>query len=644
MAQPQKQDARKQAQDSLKTLQYTMIGRLAKAMAKEYSIQGSFKLGYRNKEDISNLPPYTLVVGSQNVLSYSSDRIGIRQGYVLDGPASTQNSYGVDSSYDFNTRTNGIQNVRKWGTNLECRYVNPTTSAVSWVNIYSTLATANVVNFTDFWDFTTEVRNFCLFVNGDANIYEWTGGVGSFASATVNTIVVSGSKTITQLNFYTNNANSAKFKVTIDGVTYTYTGVSGNTLTGVSPDPTGAGIAVGDAVIQVPAVGASSVTASSLTTYDLIATYRNQVYYGSLTNNTVYISKVNAYADCTVSTPRVVAEGANATLDAPPTAFKRLSDGMYISAGRDFWYRSKFTLSSDLAKESFEFNALKTSVNQGAQTQGLVGQLKNSLVYVSYEQIFNSFGPVKNILGDPQVVNMSDSIKYDMDAYDFSSPAGQVFYDSYFVYVSIPKNNVVRMYNVAKKYWEAPQVLPVGRFYHVSGSNLYGHSASTNESYQLFVPNTYSDNGNPINAIAAFPYLAQEGAEAVQKKFFNKFFTEGYLSGNTTLNLQFNYDFGGYSGTYTKALSGANKRKTFNSVTDGSLGENTLGSQPLGSILNIPSWALVPKFRSVDTFTPVSCYEYQVIYSSNDVDQNWTLLRFGPAIKAANDMPVDITD
>lgn len=799
--QQKKSNPRQQAQAAQKAMRYTMISRLAKAMAHEYTIQGSFKLGYRNKEDISNLPAYTLVVGSQNVLTNSSDIVSIRNGYTLDGSAGSQNTYGIDSSYDFNTRGNGIQNLRKWGTTLQCRYKNPVTSTVSWITLLSSLSATNVVNFTDFWDFNTELKNLCLFVNGNNNVYEWTGGVGSFASATATTITVSGSKILSQLNFYGQSANTGKMKVLIDGVTYGYTGsvgtpttafsqtpttnkitstptqwnsqifttgaaaisiatarvvvnaasgpnnVSANftagiytdnagvpgtlvgsvvyasepaafsagdytliftfnitvsaatnyhfviysdqtsnmsvytgatpavgtnistnsgstwaaqngylnlvmtendagtfTFTGVTPDPTAAGIAVGDAVIQLPTIGTAALTNAPLLGVDIIGTFRNQVHYGQFSNQTVYISKVNTYSDCTVSSPRLPTDGANATLDAPPTAFIAQADAMYISAGRDFWYRSTFALSADLTKEVFQFNRLKTTAGQGAQSQGYITKVKNNIMYISFEPIINSFGPVKNVYQDVQVVNVSDSIKNDVNAYTYSNLSGHAFYANYFAYFSMPAQGIVRIWNVLRKYWEAPQVLPFGRFYQIGDGNLYAHSALTDESYECFVAGVFSDNGNPINAIASFPYMSQEGAAAVQKKFFNKFFTEGYMSTNTVLTLGINYDFGGYSGTYSKNIAGSNTRKTFNRITDGSLGENPLGSQPIGSILNLPATALVPKFRSIDTFVPINNFEYQVVYSSNDVDQNWSLLRFGPAISAAKDDPVEIMD
>ncbi len=771
--------------------------RLARFRAKEFSIQGEFQHGYRNKEDISNLPPNVLVVGSQNVLTNAAEQVVIRNGYQLDGDAGTQNTYGIDSAFDFNTHLNGIRNLRKWGTKLQTRYENPSTSAIQWLTLLSTLSATNVVNFSEYFDAVNETKNFLLFVNGNSTVYEWTGGMGSYLSSTANTITLSGTKSLSDLNFYSNSIDAGKMRLLINGIEYTYTAagtngsiaysqaptnnkilatptqwnsqlfttgataqfistasmsvnssgsstISGNftagiytdnagvpgtlvgslamtsipaafsagdftltftfneaispltnyhfvvysnfpstlavytgatpavgtnistnsgstwgaqngylnlivneldttvqTFTGVTPDPTGAGIAVGDLVMQSVAVGTSSIRNCLLTQLDLISNFGNQIYYGAFNNQTIYISKVNNYQDCTVSTPRVVGEGANAVLDAPPVAFVAQDDAMLVSAGLDYWYASKFTLSADLSDESFQFGRLKTTPNQGTQSQALTGKMKNNIIYVSNEPIFNTLGTVQNFLNSPQAVNMSDSIKYDMDAYDFTG--GSVYYTKYYNFFTVPLMGVVRMYNLEKKYWEAPQVMPISFFYEVEGA-LYGHSSLTDESYQVFVSGVYNDNNNPISAIAAFPYVSQLGGSSPQKKNFNKHYTEGYIAGNTSLTLTINYDFGGFSGNYSVQISGNAPSSTiFNKVTDGSLGQNTLGSQPIGTILNITPQPAIPKFRIINTFPRKNVYEYQLVYSSNDIDQNWAILRFGPAVGQSDDISTEIT-
>lgn len=726
---------------------FTVTQRLMKSRSREYTLKSLFKYGYRNKEDISNLPAETLVVGSQNILTNASEIVGIRNGYTLDGPAGNQNNYGVDSAYDFLTRLGARENLRKWGPNLEVRYLNPQTNSVTWVSILSQLNPAKVCNFTNFWDATTELKMFCLFVNGSNSIYEWSGGMASFASASatgigiitgltatpvaagsqyqlgdqlavvggtggvavvtgVNTaggvtsvslqsagsgysggtlattplrvasigagctvaatvstgasITVSGTSTLSQLGFYDNGGNSSKFVVLINGVAYTYTGVSGQTFYGVTPDPSIAGIAVGDAVIQQPnsilGTGVATNGSGSLGSailFDLIATLENQVWYGSFNSNNLYISETNNYQNVTYSAPaRLPAEGALIVLDAPPIGFSPQASQMYITAGTDQWWisqKDQITVSTTSGgntvatpTETLYAARLKTAFNQAAQSQSLVGRYKNSLIFVSNEQIINALGLVQNIQIDPQVTNMSDPIKYDVDAYNFAG--GQVIYDNYFIYVSIPALGVVRMYNVVKQYWEAPQLMPVGRFYHTStvvGNIIYGHSALTNESYQLFTG--YNDNGNPISAVAAFPYVSSEGGAAFEKKSFNKIYTEGYISANANLMLTINYDFGAYSGTYTTLIPGQATGTIFNKVTDGSLGQNSLGSQPIGSILNLPQAPANPKFRIINTMPRVNVYEYQVVYSTDDVDFAWSILRFGPSVLAANDLPTTQT-
>lgn len=791
--------------------------RLIASRSKKFALQDVFKYGYRNKEDVSNLPPNVLVVGSQNVLTNAAELVGIRNGYVLDGDAGDQNDYSIDSAYDFEIRLGAIENLRKWGTNLQVRYQNPVTDAVSWVTIFSSLIAANVCNFTSFWDAITEIKKFCLFVNGDKNVYEWSGGVASFASATANSITVSGDFSLAQLGFYSNDVDVNKMNLLIDGVEYTYTGagidlnnaisntgagatqdigtyfvdqlfttgagaqyidsatvkikslsggthsygirgaiytdsggspgvlaaqvqlpinalaaaeereitfqfgsvgptaaiVSGATnyhfvvssvsvspsqlavftdtsgstgtqrslkspiswagingpmyltvvendalpmqFTGVAPDPSGAGIAVGDAIVQVPVVGAagdpSNADFPSDFDFDLIATLKNQVWYGSLVSNLVYVSKTDNYKDTTFSTPaRLPSEGALIALDASTVGFSPQAGQMYITAGSDQWWISQeLDQTIDVSgvatpTQLLYASRLKTAFNQASQSQAFISRFKNSLIYVSDEPIINALGLVENINNDPQVVNLSDPIKFDVDAYDFTG--GATFYDNYYIYVTVPVNGVVRMYNVQKNYWEAPQIIPISRFYHVLNSQgqteIYGHSSSTNESYKLF--EGYSDNGNPINAVAAFPYVCVQGGSPDMKKSFNSIYTEGYLAANTSLMVNVNYDFGGFSGTYADIINGADPNVIFNRVTDGSLGRNTLGSQPVGTVLNLPFTPVVPKFRSIKTMPRVDFFEYQIVYSTNEDDAQWTLLRFGPSVEGSQAIPVTITE
>lgn len=813
------------------TLTYNEIVKLRAAEEKEYTIQGVYKYGYRNKEDVSNLPPNTMVVGSQNVLTNAAEQIAIRNGYQLDGPAGTQSTI-IDSNFDLQTASGLIRNIRKWGTTLEVRYVNPVTKAVSWIALTGLTGTSSflsilsnyVCNFCAFFDQNTEQKMFALFVNHSNAIYEWSGGVGSVASATSNSVTMQGSLNTDQLGFYSNSANSGKFQFESGGIVYTYTsagtiattaftgsgantgslitptgwwsqrfesgsaaqsltsvamqvywnntvssaavtvnltgqiytdsgGVPGTpigtpisasfvvgspniygpvnftfssalsvlpispstyyhfvvysdqtdylyvvkdmnsavgtnysisgvgwttengplniiivendtspqTLNGVTPNPSA--LAVGSEIIQTVALGSSVQGVIGLPSnfiFDLIANEAGQVWYGNLVSTGVYVSYQGNYKDVsfTVATNgdptggRLKGQGAFIILDASPVGFAQQGPLMYCSAGLDEWwlevrqtipYTYTYVVGSTpvtitVTMENLTMVKLKTTSLQAAQSQSLIGQMKNALIYVSNEPIFNSFGPVKNVYQEPQIVNMSDPIKYDVDAYSFNN--GQVFYYNYYIYITIPAQGVVRIYNVRNKYWEAPQLLPVSRFYLVGGQ-LYGHSSLTNESYQMFVGN--SDNGNPISSVIAFPYVSAEGGAANQLKNFNKHYTEGYISANTTILLTINYDFGGFTGTYTTSISGTEAGIIFNRIVDGSLGQNSLGSEPVGSILNLPSPSALPKFRIISTMPRLDCFEYQIVFSSDDIDMNYSILRSGPAVAPSASKPVQQT-
>lgn len=490
-----------------------------------------------------------------------------------------------------------------------------------------------------------------------ATVATTTTGTGTACTVVItavgnNSITISGDLTTSQLGFYDNAANANKFVLLINGKQLLYTTANSNygmTFVGFSQDPTTQGFVVGDAVIQHVAIGVS--TSSSFigeqVNIDLISTMSNQIWYGSSKSNNIYVSKTNNYKDISSSSPRLASEGALLVADAPPVAFHKQGSQMYISTGRDQWWVSNFKRENvvanniTIATELLFIEPAKTTFNQGARSQAMVGTFKNSIMYISYETIFNTLGMIKNIFNEPQVTNISDPIKNDIDAYDFTDAS--VFYFNYMIYLAIPKHGIVRIFNIQKKYWEAPQIMPISRFYVVDGK-LHGHSYNSPESYELFTG--HSDNSNPINCIAAFAYdnmtsVKHEALRPVLKNY-NQYYTEGYINSNTKLTVTWNYDFGGSTSKAEDIIDGKDKAIIFNSIGDGSLGKQSLGQYPIGSIFNAPN--SIPKFRKLSTMIRQNYYEFQVVFSSNDVDQNWEIVAFGAAQVMATELPISITE
>lgn len=603
----------------------------------EFSLVSSYRLGYRNREDITNLPPGVLIKGSQNVLTDVTGRVGITKGYTLDGQNSAVLA-PILSSFDWESHLGFIRHLRAGflttvgnDGKLQYRYVDES-GVVTWRDLLTSL-TCTAFNFCDYWD-STNLQAYLLFVNHSAFIYQWSGGITTFASATSNTITKEGVETWAEEGFYDTGTHS----VTINGINYAATGGWGTTtLTGVTPDPTGAGIVTGDVVHQTPEATANS-SATSLPTIpnDLIANLRNQIYIGSLTNNSIYVSKVNNYKDYSFTQPvRLVGEGALVTMDGPARALIPQEDYMEMHAGTGQIYKTEFILSADLTAEDFQIHRLKTSPLQATQSQALLTNMPNNSVFVSNEPKLNSLGRVDNVVLTPQITDLSYSIINDFNSYDFTD--GSVAYLKNFVYVAVPKESVVRIYNMTDQtpltaqsspshYWEAPLTIPTSRFSIIDGE-LYGHSYLTSETYKLFTG--YNFNTHPIDARAVFSY--QQFGDRADSKSQDEFYIEGYISTNATLNFNFLYDFNGISGQATYPLLGTETPFVLINNLNNSLGKSSLGKNPLGGNLLVGNTE-PNKFRIIQTFSRLPYYEFSPGFSSVGVDFNWSILSFGPLV------------
>ena len=606
---------------------------MIKKPKKEFDLVSSFS-GYRNREDKTNLPPGTLIVGSQNVLTNTSGRIGVRKGYTLDGAASSSIS-SVLASYDYEVAAGFVRNLRgclltSAGNDGKLQYRYETAAGVvSWRDL-ETAQTSTAYNFTRWWNATLNM-SLMLFVNGTNHIKEWSGGITTIASVTTNTITNSGSNTWAQEGFYTAGNHS----VVINGTTYAYTGGHGtHTLTGVTPDPTGV-VSAGDIAHQLPESNTNASMSLALGTNWLIGQLNNHVYVGDIKNNVVYISKDTDYKVWTFTATRLPGEGAILTLNAPPKAFIPLENQMYVSSGLSTWGYAKFILSSDNTKEAVEYQELDTVPLQGSQSQALTTKIRNNILFLSNEPVLTTWGRVEGKDAVPQASDLSAAIVNDMNDYDFTN--GSVFWHKNFIYVAVPAESRVLIFNMtdngkdkdgrSKFYWEAPQIMPISRFYVVDGE-LYGHSYTSSESYKLF--NGYDDNDAFIEAKAKFAYNSH-GLRS-ELKGFNEDYIEGYISSNTTLYRDFEFDIDGCMTETSSEISGADTRIVCIGTADNSLGKESLGKAPLGANLNqVTSTTLLPKFRVIKTSSKVPYYEYSTIFRSNGVDQQWEVLAFGPS-------------
>lgn len=615
---------------------------------REFSLVTEYPLGYRNHEDITNLPPGVLIVGSQNVLVDIASRVEIRQGYALDGPISAVGS-SILSSFDWTTRGNGDRHLRAGfltsagnDGKLQYRYVNPTTGAVTWEDLLTGLSTVNY-NFTTFWN-TTESLRVCLFVNGTSNIFEWNGAVTELLSSTVNTLTKAGD-TWVDSGFYTAGTRS----VVINGTTYTYTGgESTNTLTGVTPDPSGE--AVGSIVHQSVRTTANSTMTGITATFEngLISTMNNQIFLGSLTSSVMWLSAVNSYTNYSSSATRQIGEGGSLILDQNLVAFivqgSQDAPTMWVSAGKDIWYQITFTdLVSVVGPSGQTLGAIpiKSGRQQGAKSQAMVSNMKNNVICVSNEPTIDLMGVMKDFFTQIQTQNISDPIKLDVDDYNYTN--GSIFYFRNFIYVALPEEGLVLIYNLDTAAWQPPQNLPISRFYIVDGE-LYGHSYQTSESYKLFTG--YADrvypgfSGHPIQANWVFSY--QNYGMRHWLKSADYLYVEGYINENTTLTAQITYELDGCATVKTFEIDGDDNSIVCIVPNLGSLGKQALGKQKLGGSLASSIQGLPPKVRVEKSFNNTDFFEASISFSVFGTDNRFELLAFGLNARPSTQEPVSI--
>ncbi len=618
-------------------------GRQLPSKTREFDVISSFGNGYRNREDITNLPPNTLITGSQNVLTNVSGRIGARKGYTLDGAADTSIS-SILGAYDYEVAAGGVRNVRggfltSAGNDgkLQFRYDDGTT--VTWYTLESSQASTNY-NFTRWWD-TTRVMSLMLYVNHTGAIKEWSGGVGIAASATSNSVTISGTNTIAQNGFYTTGTHS----LWIAGVAYGYTGISGNTFTTVTPDPSAT--AVGTIVYQKPESTTNAAMSLALTTNDLISQLNNHIYVGSLVNNIVYVSKDTDYKNFTYTSPtRLPGEGAILTLNAPPRALWPQEDRMYVSSGLGDWGVTQFLLSGDNTAESLTYRVLNTVPLQGSQSQALTTKIRNNILFISNEPVLTTWGRVDGVFPVPQATDISAPIVNDMNDYDFTG--GSMAYFRKFVYIAAPRENTVLVYNMTdpkNPYWEAPQILPVGRF-SIIGGELYGHSSQVSETYKLFTGHadrvTPDFNGFPISAKWVFSY--QNYGTRFSFKKATKYYCEGYISAGATLTAHLTYELDGCKTIKTFHLDGDDSQFVCVSAASGPLGKMPLGKVPLGGDVAALTNGLPPKFRWFPTFSNTDFFEVSPSFESLGVDTQVEILAFGLAASSSTQIPVQNMD
>lgn len=580
-------------------------------MAENYRVAENFR-GYTNKLDPSSVASNYLIKGSRNTLITYAGTIEPRGGLTVIGNKGTARN-PVISSDDWLRSSNGYINWRALADSFQILYND------TWTEIFSASGLRKVRTAV-FWE-AAENKDILLIAKGDSDVISWNGALATFASATTNTITLQGSETWAEKRFLLTRDK----KIILGGVEYTYTGGEATTtLTGVTPDPTSGGHSAGDLIYQKIATDANTVSANY--NIDLIYSLRNQIWYGSETDHNVFVSANNDYTNITIPSPRNPGDPFDMILDAPPTGFVAKRDVMYISAGSNLWYQVNYKLSADTANETLEVTRLDTSVLSAALNQEMIVPIKRNIAYVSQEPELDVLERVEN-LDTPDARPLSDMIKLDFDSYNFSG--GQSILYQNIIFISLPEENLVLMYDLKNDRWQPPQDLAISSF-SIINEKLVGHSSEGDISYLLLEGD--SDDGSTINATARLAY--RHYGRRFDQKTFSKWGHTGYVQPGTDLEVNYYIDYGGATAIMPRTISGNTSRGRYiPQEEDASIGKRSLGKRGLGTVFN--KIIDIPKFVNVHTIKVEDFVEVSIEYTTKGIGKYWSILATGGNVKTS---------
>ena len=595
-------------------------------------------LGYVSSEEPTNTNIRYLRAGSQNVLIDRQRKVKLSPGYKRLGAGNTALT-PIRNAWTWHTSTGSSWPQRFYDDELEV-YIGTLdgTAVNAWTRVKDAWSTTEMLRAATWFD-TGENIDLQIMVNGDDNSYEWNGAIAVVSSITGTTVTKTGTTTFAQNRFYT--TRNKTFVNTRTGTEYTYTGgESTTTLTGIA-DTTG--LIAGDILVQKVITDTDTIAAGR--NNDTIYSFENQICLGSFDDEEVHISQNDDWDDFTYSAPRLPGEGGLLTLDDPANAFFSLGKFLVVSAVRSSFFRANYeeiTVGSTLA-ETLRVKKLDVGVDQAAQNQESLIQVGNSVIYLSHEPAVRIIESPENLDGiNPRT--LSNPIKPDMDDETWANACAIWYKNAY--YLSAPTNSHVYILEFVedadgklRRFWQAPQVLPV-RPFSIINNLLYGHSNSVPETYELFTGYSRIVAGGdadvvadkvPINAIAKFAYNNYGDRELL--KTFDLYYVEGEITPSTDLTLELLYDYEGEVQNTEKTIDGGDEDILGGVVGQSSLGQVSLGQNPLGGLLNPPSDAR--KFRVEFEIAREDFNEISPIFSTNEVDRYWAIIAHGANAKAS---------
>jgi len=544
---------------------------------------------FKNITELRGL--YTDAPADKIPLGYASDILNMdlsrrgliqtQKGFTLYGKNDTEVGKGL-RGFLFKKNFGSVLRVRLRvvdnGTNSKLQWYNasnPEDALGKWEDLVTGLTSDAVMGFLPF---NTTNENTLVFCNAVENFSVWTGATSLVSSVTTNTIVTAGTLTLAEEGFASSGT------VEVNGSTYTYSGLSSKTFTGVSPDPAAAGVVANEGIADAP--DTSTYAANPKGNVLLTASARVWVAGIAAEPSSLYASKVADYTNFTAGTnPRDALYEDFPDAGGPITFLDSKDNNNIIIHKEDgiLQYRIDYTATAQVPN----LDVLSLADDAGASNLKAGAGISAISYFTSRREGIKSIARAKE--GDRlNMDSITDIILPTLENFDLSDAANVYFPPKRVIMVACKSSPDVSANDRVISYYLKRGLsgdfigdisideLNVADFI-VDRDEMFFVSSVTQNTYKMF--DTNAANGVGRNHKWTSGELSFD--EPARGKEFDILYVEGLIAVKTKIKITVAYGPYGIDGTKTYVLAWDDD--VVNSSKLSAMGDNVLGTLPMGA-------------------------------------------------------------
>jgi len=479
-------------------------------------------------------------------------------------------NYGTAKRIKLRVRDDGTNSILEWHNAS-----NTSNSEGKWETLVAGLTTGAVMGFTPFNNTNANLLVFCNAIN---NYSTWNGATATVASVTTNTIVAN--ETLASEGF------SVSGTVIVDGTTYTYSGTSAKTFTGVTPDPTTQAPIAGVGIAQSPDITTYSanpkgnilITSAARVWLSGVPTRESQLYYSSVADATDFSAGSNPDDAGIEDFPD--GGGAITLLDSK-------DNQKIIIHKKDaiLQFVLEYTATAKIPK----LDVLTLADDCGATNLKAGAGLNQASYFPSTTEILKSIARAVDS-SDLNLTTIGDIILPTVENYDNSNACAVYYAKKGVIYVSTKKstnsyyNDVVVAFYIKRDSggnFDVDISVDDGLFvadWMLDGKDLYYVSSLDQNTYKMFVRK--SDRGKGIKHKWVSKEMVFDDPSLLKE--FNTIYIEGLIASRTKIKITVLYGLLGNELQLSKTLEWDNSSYV-SAKKVGALGTEVIGTASIGA-------------------------------------------------------------